>query len=228
MKKIILLTLCLMFGSFTLTGCSDSNDPFSEKEYTADVSQIKEISIDVRDRQIEVSRSEDGQIHIGYFENNKETYDITVSDENTLAVTSADSKDWTDYIGVKPSAEVRKISLQIPDTLLDTLTLSTTNEDISLPALAVTGSIKISSNGGNITFGNLNVRDSLTLTVKNGDISGTIAGSYDDFAIQANSKKGKSNLPGNKENGEKMLNVSNNNGDVNIEFIKEPNGAVGK
>ena len=168
-----------------------------------------------------MSISEDDQIHISYFENSQETYDITVSDEQVLTMTSASNKDWTDYIGGKPSAENRKILLQIPDALLDTLTLSTTNEDISLPALAITKSINISSNGGNITFGNLEVGSAIYLTVKNGDISGTVVGSYDDFAIQTEIKKGDSNLPDNKDGGEKTLNVSSNNGDVNITFVSE-------
>ena len=46
-------------------------------------------------------------------------------------------------------------------------------------------------------------------------------GSYDDFAIQTEIKKGESNLPGDKESGSKALNVSCNNGDVNIEFVNE-------
>ena len=134
-------------------------------------------------------------------------------------MSSASDKEWTDYIGGKPSAENRKISLQIPDTLLENLTLSTTNENITLSTLAVTGSINISSNGGNIAFGNLDVGNALYLTVKNGDIEGTVIGSYDDFAIQSEIKKGKSNLPDNKTGGEKTLNVSSNNGDVNIELV---------
>lgn len=220
MKKIISLVLCLVLGSFVLAGCSNSSEPFEEKSYTPDT-QINEINFDVQDREIEVSLSEDEQIHIQYHENSKEYYDISVSDENVLMMTSASDKEWTDYIGGKPSAENRKISLQIPDALLDTLTLSTTNEDISLPALAITGSISISSNGGNITFGNLDVGSALTLNAKNGDISGAIVGSYDDFAIQSEIKKGESNLPDNKDGGEKTLNVSSNNGDVNIEFVNE-------
>ena len=220
MKKIISLVLCLVLGSFVLAGCSNNSEPFEEKSYTPDT-QINEINLDVQDREIEVSLSEDEQIHIQYHENSKEYYDISVSDENVLMMTSASDKEWTDYIGGKPSAENRKISLQIPDALLDTLTLSTTNEDISLPALAVTGSISISSNGGNITFGNLDVGSALTLNAKNGDISGAIVGSYDDFAIQSEIKKGESNLPDNKDGGEKTLNVSSNNGDVNIEFVNE-------
>lgn len=220
MKKIISLVLCLILGSFILSGCSNSSEPFEEKSYTSDI-QINEINLDVRDREIEVSLSEDEQVHIKYSESSKEYYDISVSDENVLTMTSASDKEWTDYIGGKPSAEDRKISLQIPNALLENLTLSTTNEDITLPALAVTGSINISSNGGNIAFGNLDVGDALYLTVKNGDIAGTVIGSYDEFTIQSEIKKGESNLPDNKDGGEKTLNVSSNNGNVNIEFVNE-------
>lgn len=220
MKKIISLVLCLMLGCFVLAGCSNNSEPFEEKSYTSDT-QINEINLDVQDREIEVSLSEDEQIHMKYYENSKEYYDISVSDENVLTMASASNKDWTDFIGGKPSDENRKIFLQIPDALLENLTLSTTNEDITLSALAVMGSINISSNGGNISFGNLDVGSGLTLNVKNGDISGAIVGSYDEFAIQSEIKKGECNLPDNKDGGEKTLNVSSNNGDVNIEFINE-------
>lgn len=220
MKKMISLALCLLLGCFVLAGCSNSSEPFEEKSYTPDT-PIHEIHLDVQDREIEVSLSEDEQVHIQYSENSKEYYDISVSDENVLTMTSASNKSWTDYIGFKPAAEDRKISLQIPNGLLENLTLSTTNEDITLSALAVTGSINISSNGGSISFENLDVGSALSLTVKNGDISGTVVGSYDDFAIQTEIKKGESNLPDNKDSGEKTLNVSSNNGDVNIEFVNE-------
>ena len=220
MKKIISLVLCLILGSFILSGCSNSSEPFEEKSYTP-ATQIRGVNLDVRDREIEVSLSEDEQVHIQYSENSQEYYDISVSDENVLTMASTSDKEWTDYIGGKPSAENRKISLQIPDALLDTLTLSTTNEDITLSALTVTGSITISSNGGNIAFGNLDIGSALTLNVKNGDISGAIVGSYDDFSIQSEIKKGESNLPDNKDSGKKTLNVSSNNGNVDIQFVKE-------
>ena len=100
MKKIISLVLCLILGSFILSGCSNSSEPFEEKSYTSDT-QINEINLDVRDREIEVSLSEDEQVHIQYYENSKEYYDISVSDENVLTMTSASDKEWTDYIGGK-------------------------------------------------------------------------------------------------------------------------------
>lgn len=220
MKKISSVVLFLILGSLILSGCSNSSQPFEEKNYTSDT-EIKEIRLDVRDREIEVSLSEDGKVHIKYYENSKEYYDISVTEENVLTMTSASDKEWTDYIGGKPSAQNRKISLQIPNALLENLTLSTTNEDITLSALTVTQSINISSNGGNIAFGALSPGSALTLNVKNGNISGKIAGSYEDFAIQSEIKKGESNLPDNKDSGEKKLNVTCNNGDVSIEFVKE-------
>ena len=217
MKKTISTACYLVLSAFLLAGCSGDSEPFEEKSYTPDT-PVTEVHLDVEDREVEVSRSEDDQVHIQYFENSKEYYDISVSDEAVLTMTSASNKEWTDYIGGKPSDENRKILLQIPDAMLDTLTLSTTNEEISLPALTVTGSISLSSNGGDISFGDLDVGSALSLTVKNGDISGTVVGSYDDFAIQAEIKKGESNLM-EKEGGEKTLSVSTNNGDADIEFI---------
>ena len=220
MKKIVSLTLCLILSSFLLIGCSGNGEQFEEKSYTSD-KKINEINLDVRDREIEVSLSEDEKVHIQYSENSKEYYDISVSDKNVLTMTSTSNKEWTDYIGVKSSAEDRKISLQIPNALIDTLTLSTTNGNVTLPALSVTESINISSNNGNIAFENLDVGNIIFLNTKNGDILGTVIGSYDDFSIQSKIKKSESNLPDNKDSGEKTLNVSSNNGDINIEFVTE-------
>lgn len=218
MKKTLTSLLCLTMACLALAGCSDNSEPFEEKSYTPDT-QIREIQLDVEDRSIEVVLSPDNQVHIQYFENSKEYYQISVSDENVLTMTSASDKAWTDYIGGKPAAEDRRIRLEIPDGLLENVTLSTTNENITLPALAVTGEISLSSNGGNLSFESLDVGKALTLHAKNGNITGTIAGSYDDFVIQTQIKKGESNLPDEKSGGEKTLDVSCNNGDVSIEFV---------
>ena len=219
MKRILSLAFCFVLASFAMASCSGDSEPFAQKEYTADPAQVAEIVIDVRDRRIDVAVSEDNQIHILYSENNKETYDISLSSQAVLTMTSADSKEWTDFIGGKPSDENRIISLQIPDALLSALTLSTTNEDITLSPLAVTGSVTLSSNGGTIIFEGLDVGTGLSLTVKNGNIAGTVAGSYEDFSNQWEGKKGDSNLPEYKDGGAKTLQVSSNNGDVKVEFV---------
>ena len=76
-------------------------------------------------------------------------------------MTAESDKNWTDYVDRKSFAGYRKISLQLPGTLLTMLKLSTTNEDISLPALTVAGDLSLSSPGGNIVIDKLNVGNSI-------------------------------------------------------------------
>ena len=54
----------------------------------------------MRDREIEVTLSDDEQVHIQYSENSKEYYDISVSDGNVLTMVNANNKEWTDYMRV--------------------------------------------------------------------------------------------------------------------------------
>ena len=216
MNKIISLVLCLALGGLVLSGCSGGEAQFEEKSYTPDA-QVSAVTIDVQDRDVTVELSADGQVHIQYFESSKEFYDISVSG-GVLTMTGATDKSWIDYIGLAPSAEYRKIVLQVPDAMLENLTITTAYEDITLPSRSVTGSVSLDCNGGDISFDSLDVGMALTLNVKNGDVSGTVLGSYDDFAIRAEVKSGDSSLPESKDGGVKTLNVTANNGDVNVEI----------
>ena len=54
----------------------------------------------------------------------------------------------------------------------------------------------------------------------NGDIDGLIIGNQKDFKISCEIKKGNTNLPSLQERGNKLLNINMNNGDVNINFLK--------
>ena len=220
MKKIITLISCAMLAALIFTGCSDNAKTFNQKNYIAE-EKVEKIKIDVRDRKIEVLKSNDNQIRIDYYDNDKEYYNISVSDNNELNMIAASNKEWSDYVGGNVDEENRKIILQVPDTVLSSLEISTTNEDISLLPFSVKDSITISNNGGNIIFDKINVGKSLDLNAKNGNVAGSIIGGYDDFSIISTTKKGESNLPKNKPNGEKSLKVSTNNGNINIELIKE-------
>ena len=106
-------------------------------------------------------------------------------------------------------------------TMISALTLSTTNEDLRIPAIHMKDRISLTVNGGNIEFDGLDTGQEISLNAKNGDISGTILGRYEEYAIECNIKKGESNLPKQKEEGNKSLHVTNNNGDIAIEFKEE-------
>lgn len=221
MKKIILLALAVFLLAGSLTGCSDEGNTFETKSYTPEGGTINGIDIQVTDREIVVAPSSDGQFHIDYAESAKEFYDISVSDSGVLTMVQQSNKEWTDYIGGSNSDGADQITIYIPDTSLATLTLCTTKEDISLPALTVTEQVTLSNNGGDISFDTLCAANAITLENKNGNITGAIAGSWDEYAITCTIKKGESNLPDEKSGGDKTLTAVNNNGDIDIEFISE-------
>ena len=221
MKKKLSLMLTVFLLASSLSACSDEGNTFETKTYTPEGIVVNGIDVQVTDREIVVVLSDDGQFHIDYAESAKEFYDISVSDNGILTMVSESDKTWTDYIGGSKSAGADKITIQIPNATLSVLTLCTTKEDISLPALTVTEQLTLSTNGGEISFENISAASSITLENKNGDIVGAITGSYDDYTITCTIKKGKSNLPGEKGGGNKTLTAINNNGDIDIEFISE-------
>ena len=90
-------------------------------------------------------------------------------------------------------------------------------------ALALMGTIaaqnvSLTVNGGDLSFGKIAAGSSVTLNAKNGNITGTSLGSWDDYAIACNVKKGECSLPENKTGGSKTLSVDCNNGDVAVEI----------
>lgn len=213
MRKLVFVICMACISMFA--SCSDNS--FTAGEYSASGDSVSALVIDVHDRRIELSASTDGKVHADYFESTKEYYDITLSADGVLSIESVDNKSWTDFIGVKPSGANRLISVSVPAGLLDRLVLSTTNEDIVLPEMSA-GEVSLSSNGGNISFERLDVSRSLSLDVKNGDISGSLSGSYDDYTIKLDTKKGDCNLFEKTGGGKKTLTVRANNGDVNIDL----------
>lgn len=150
---------------------------------------------------------------------NKEYYDISVSENNELTMNLIYNNEWTDFIGSKSPAEYRKIRIEIPNDLLSGISIKTTNEAVRLSSLSVLESISLDSNGGDLVFEKIEVGKSLNVTAKNGNITGTVIGGWDDFSINCEIKKGDSNLPENKTGGEKSLTANCNNGNIDIDFI---------
>lgn len=221
MKKLMAVVLGVIVGLMLFAACSgeDAQSSFAQKSYTADAAQVQAIEINVIDRKIEIEPSTDGQIKVDYSESDKEAYDVAL-DGGTLSIACKNSKEWSDYIGTKPAAEDRTIRLYIPEGVLSSLDIVTTNEDIALPAMVLKDSLHVDVNNGSINLERLDVGSAVSLSAKNGSVTGTIVGGYDDFTVTSNIKKGESNLPEQAGNGTKTLDVSVNNGDIALQLEK--------
>ena len=114
-KSIILFVVLLIIVSSVLTGCT-SNETFTEQTYSAEESEIQSLVIDVIDREVKIELSDDGKVHIDYFQSEKEFYDIGINEDKTLIVKYSSDKNWTDFLGKKTSPEYRKIIVKLPES----------------------------------------------------------------------------------------------------------------
>lgn len=216
MKKTAILFAAVSFGlAGSLSGCASDED-FTAQQYVAE-GEVVSLSVDVSDRAVKLMPSEDGKLRIDYYESEKTSYDILLSEEGVLSVTLDLDQSWTDFVGVQPAAEYRTICVYLPQELTD-VSVSTTNEAISATGTIAAQNVSLTVNGGDLSFGKIAAEKSVTLNAKNGNITGTILGSWDDYAIACNVKKGESSLPENKTGGSKTLSVDCNNGDVEVEI----------
>lgn len=218
MKKLLFCMAACAVLALCMTGCS-SQQTFEEGSYSSAGEEVRAVTVNVSDREVLIGASADGQVRIEYSESEKEYYDISLSEEGELTMTLVLDKQWTDFIGTKPAIEDRTIRLYLPDGLLSSLKVTTTNEEIVLSPLSVAGSVALDSNGGDVRFERVLVGLGASFTAKNGSIAGSLVGGWDDFSISCTVKKGESNLPESKPGGEKSLAVDCNNGDVAIEFV---------
>ena len=95
-----------------------------------------------------ISPSADADVHVSYYESEKEYYAIDLSGEGVLSITLETDKDWTDYIGTKPSDSYRKLNISVPEGMLHDLTVKTTNENVKVSYIDVAGTMSLDSNGG--------------------------------------------------------------------------------
>ncbi|WP_211749233.1 DUF4097 family beta strand repeat-containing protein [Paenibacillus sp. Marseille-Q4541] len=257
---IVALGLAIFISACTTDSDSqNTSTPYEEKSYTVDAEKVSNLSLTTRGRTIELVESTDHQIHINYFENDKESYDINISDNKELTMEAVNNKNWKDYIGLDTEKEHRNVKIAVPSGIASGITMKTSKGDIVISEVDIAGSIDVATSdgkiemtnvavdkilkletknddmilsevntkgsvdasisNGNIQVENVAVDDTLKLKSKNGDITGTVQGSYDDFSISSNASKGKSNLPESKGGGTKTLDVSTNNGDINLEFV---------
>lgn len=216
MKKVAVAAAVAAFALMgAMSGCTN-DEVFTAQTYVEE-GEVRSVSVDVSDRAVELAPSEDGKLRIDYYESEKTSYSISLSEEGVLSVTLDLDQSWTDFVGVQPSAEYRTIRVCLPQELTD-VSVSTTNEAISATGTIAAQNVSLIVNGGDLSFEKISSGSSVTLNAKNGNITGTIVGSWDDYAITCNVKKGETSLPESKTGGSKTLAVDCNNGDVEVEI----------
>ena len=199
--------VCCGLAGLVMAGCAPQS--YEARSFSAEA--VSRIELELSDTAVNVTASEDGAVHLSYYEGGALDYSIACED-GLLRV----ENDPGASFGLQPAPEYRTLEVRIPEGL-EEVKIVTSGENVALAPMAA-GAIIVDCNNGDIAFGTLSVSRLASFTGKQGNVAGVLAGGWDDFSIECTVKKGECNLPESKPGGERALYIDCNNGDVAVSF----------
>jgi DUF4097 and DUF4098 domain-containing protein YvlB len=222
----IIAAVCLLFGlavfaiGFTMMGLDitkfNTNSQYAEKSFVS-TRTVSGIVIDDNDLSIKIVVSNDDNVHISYYENDKEHYEIKQSDIGTLSVIKHNMRKWYDYL-FNISFQTTNLTVAVPSRFLGNLSAESSNGRIDCIGVNAADMILTTSNG-KITVSNLMASGKLEASTSNADdilsnvtVSGNVACDTSNGKISLENVKGK-NINARTSNGAVALKsvVSNEN-----------------
>ena len=126
-----------------------NTEKYTEKTYSTSAVDVNKIVVSEINRRVEVKKSADNNIHIYYFESDKEHYNISLVNKE-LSISTENNMEWYDYI--KPTFNFYNLSLrlEIPENILENINIETKNGDIIAEDISVSQNISLKTNNGRI------------------------------------------------------------------------------
>ena len=109
-------------------------------------------------------------------------------------------------------------SVYIEDLLCRSLEIETDNGGVHLSRVTAETTLSAELNAGSITLESVAAGQSLSFRSDLGSIHGTLAGSLDDYSIEAETDLGTCNLPAKSSKGDIRLEVSTDLGSIDVSF----------
>lgn len=189
----ILLAGLVIFGvGFTLSGFDihkiSTQSEFIEKGYISK-NEVNAIAMDDSNVKIDIITSNDSQVHLTYFESDKEYYDINQSADGTLSIIKKNNRKWYDYIfninfqsisltlaipsnfHGDLSAKTSNASITLTDIHAATVRLDTSNNRITANQTTVSGKFEAKTSNGGIFLSKITCNDDVICNTSNNKIS---------------------------------------------------------
>lgn len=121
----------------------------------------------------------------------------------------------------KVSLEGDNGSVYVEDLLCRSLEIETDNGGVHLSRVTAETTLSAELNAGSITLESVAAGQSLSFKSDLGSIHGTLAGSRDDYSIEAGTDLGACNLPAKWNKGDIRLEVSTDLGSIDVHFAED-------
>ena len=147
---LILLGAALFVSALAVKGFDFSRldtNQYQTNTHTVDT-EFTGLAIDTKTADVTLLPSEDGSCRVECFESEKMTHLVEVKD-GVLTVTLDDQRKWYDYIGIQLRSP--SITVYLPETALDALTVHVSTGDVLLPRELSCSSITITGSTGRVS-----------------------------------------------------------------------------
>ncbi|MDO5560268.1 MAG: DUF4097 family beta strand repeat-containing protein [Oscillospiraceae bacterium] len=136
------------------------------KKRTVDVSgSVKAVEIREDDTNINITQSEDKDIHVICYENKDEDYDI--SDKDTLKIKKKRNRKF--YFGVNVKTQNTSLEVQIPDSYDGEIKIDTDSSNISVDEIAAR-SCEIKVDDGNVKMNSCEIHNDIKIKSGSGNL----------------------------------------------------------
>ena len=162
------ISIAVVGGNFERLGREVSYD---EMNYSVAADGIQKIDVTDSNRKIFVRKSSDSQIHIKYYTNSKETYDI--SDQNgELVFKYKNIRKWYDYINIF-NFDIQPVYTEIllPEHVFESLSAKTSNGAIEAQDFKLEGECYLKTSNGSVSLSNLEINGKITAESSNGKVT---------------------------------------------------------
>ena len=169
----LLLVGLVVFGvGFAMTGFNlsklSTEAEFIEKSFVSP-SGVSGIVIEDSNIAVKIIASPDDKVHVTYFENDKEFYEISQSKSGTLVITKKNDRKWYDYIFNLRFQSVH-LTVAVPGNFSGDLSVKSSNSPIDASDIKA-ANILLDSSNARITASNVSVSAKFKASTSNGAIT---------------------------------------------------------
>lgn len=206
---LVVFSVAFVMSDFDINKIN-SVDEYVEKSFVTS-KDVRNIEIHDSNKTINVVKSTDESIHIKYYENENETYDI--SDENNLTIRNENHIKWYDNL-ININIYNNELTLCIPKNYEGTLNIKNSNGSVKVEDILF-NEIDIKTSNGKVKLDDISVNKRVNIETSNASVS-LETFSSENLYIRTSSGKVLLNDCIIKNN----LEVDNSNGKVELDNIK--------
>lgn len=184
------------------------------KNVNKEIVSIKDINLDDKNIPVLINKSIDNNIHLSYYENDREYYEFN-ENESTVTINKVKNYKWYDYL-FNINFQSTKFVISLPESYYANIDIKTSNSRIELDSVAA-NNIALKTSHGRITIKNVTAQNSLSAVTSNARVTLDNAYAVNDFMIEtSNAAVEAQNISSNK------LSIDSSNGDITAKKTISP------